>query len=163
ADPSFQRPIRSLVERNNRDEIPLDDEILPEIAEALDGAKPVVRAYKIRNSNRTVATKIAGEVAYRYGSAGLPEGTIELHFAGTAVILGETGRSFGAGMTNGTAFVLDEAGGFERRHNAADVGIERIESEDDVEVLRAIVQRHGEATGSARAADVLARWEHYLP
>jgi glutamate synthase (NADPH/NADH) large chain/glutamate synthase (ferredoxin) len=264
ADPTFTRPIRSIVERNNRDEIPLDDEILPEIAEALEQGKAVVRAYKIRNSNRTVGTKIAGEIAYRYGSAGLSEGTVELHFAGTAgqsfgaftargmklvlhgeandyvgkgmsggeivvrppesarfewhknaivgntvlygatggtlfaagragerfcvrnsgalaiaegagdhcceymtagiaVILGSTGRNFGAGMTNGVAFVLDEEAQFERRYNADDVGIERVTSDDDAEVLRSIVQRHFEATGSARAGEVLRRWDHYLP
>ena len=83
--------------------------------------------------------------------------------AGIAVILGATGRNFGAGMTNGVAFVLDEEGLFERRTNQDDVGVERVTSDDDAGVLRSIVQRHFEATGSARAEEILERWDHYLP
>ena len=36
-------------------------------------------------------------------------------------------------------------------------------SDDDAGVLRSIVQRHFEATGSARAEEILERWDHYLP
>jgi glutamate synthase domain-containing protein 3 len=66
-------------------------------------------------------------------------------------------------MTNGVAFVLDEGNQFERRHNAEDIGIERLSGEDDDAVLRSIVQRHAETTGSPRAFEILNRWGHYQP
>jgi glutamate synthase domain-containing protein 3 len=82
---------------------------------------------------------------------------------GVVVILGATGRNFGAGMSNGVAFVLDEAGDFRTRVNQELVGLEQVTAAEDVELLEALIQRHGELTGSARAAQILRDWRHYLP
>ena len=54
----------------------------------------------IRNINRTVGTMLSWEVARRYGHAGLPDGTIQLKFAGSA------GQSFGAFLARGITLDL---------------------------------------------------------
>ncbi|MDP3767530.1 MAG: glutamate synthase-related protein, partial [Dehalococcoidia bacterium] len=98
--PEDERPLRSTQDRNDRAEEILDDTIMKDVADALDGKGPVQRSYEIRNVHRTVGARIAGEIAYRYRKEGLPDGTIELHFTGSA------GQSFGAFCHNGLRLVL---------------------------------------------------------
>ena len=66
-------------------------------------------------------------------------------------------------MTNGVAFVLDEEGRFHHRYNPELVTIERVADAGDIAVLRELVALHWERTGSPRAAEILARWEEFLP
>ncbi len=61
---------------------------------------------------------------------------------GVVVVLGPTGRNFAAGMSGGVAFVLDEEGVFEKLCNTDMVGLEAVESEEDVALLRGMVERH---------------------
>jgi glutamate synthase domain-containing protein 3 len=82
---------------------------------------------------------------------------------GVVVVLGKTGRNFGAGMSGGLAFVLDEEGNFGHRYNPAMVGIGEVEHPYDIPLLRSMLERHLEMTGSQRARQILDRWEHYLP
>ena len=82
---------------------------------------------------------------------------------GVIVILGETGRNFGAGMSNGVAFVLDERGDFRSRVNQELVGLEQVTDPVDIELLEALVRRHEDRTGSRRAAEILRDWRLYLP
>ncbi len=81
---------------------------------------------------------------------------------GRVVVLGATGRNFGAGMSGGIAYVLDEgaggAGDFTARCNREMVDLERMEP-DDAEEVRAMIRRHVEATGSMRGQAVLDRWD----
>ncbi len=79
---------------------------------------------------------------------------------GTVVVLGETGRNFGAGMTGGIAFVLDETGTFRRRYNPQLVAVGPLTAEDEA-VVREIIRRHADKTSSRKAAAVLDRWDHY--
>ncbi len=79
---------------------------------------------------------------------------------GIVVVLGETGRNFGAGMTGGIAFVLDETGTFRRRYNPQLVAVGPLTVEDEA-VVREIVGRHAHTTSSRKAAAVLDRWDHY--
>lgn len=84
---------------------------------------------------------------------------------GRVVVLGMTGRNFGAGMSGGIAYVLDEGGGagdFASRCNREMVDLERMEPEETEEV-RAMIQRHADATGSARARAVLEHWDEKAP
>ena len=81
---------------------------------------------------------------------------------GRVVVLGPTGRNFGAGMSGGIAYVLDESGDFPRRCNRDMVELERMDREDAGEV-RLMIERHLAATGSERAAAVLADWLHMAP
>ncbi|MBI4532188.1 MAG: glutamate synthase large subunit, partial [Candidatus Latescibacteria bacterium] len=82
---------------------------------------------------------------------------------GVVVILGGTGRNFGAGMTGGVAYVLDEHRNFPERCNLQLVGLERVTSEEDVDLLQSMIGRHLETTNSRRSGEILSRWEEYLP
>jgi glutamate synthase (NADPH/NADH) large chain len=74
---------------------------------------------------------------------------------GRVVILGPTGRNFAAGMSGGTAYVLDLASA---RLNNQMVDLDPLE-ESDVAFLLDVVSRHHAETGSAVAARLLASWE----
>ena len=77
---------------------------------------------------------------------------------GVAVVLGETGRNFGAGMTNGMAYVWDPKENFEQRCNSELVVAERIIEAEDSELVRALVTEHAEKTESRHAHRLLKRW-----
>jgi glutamate synthase (ferredoxin) len=81
---------------------------------------------------------------------------------GVAVVLGPTGRNFGAGMSGGVAYVYDEDGTFSERCNPGMVGVTPVADGVDEELLRALVERHVELTGSPLAAALLARWAEAL-
>ncbi|HEX8311496.1 MAG TPA: glutamate synthase large subunit [Chthoniobacteraceae bacterium] len=81
-------------------ERPLDDIILQDAKDAItDGVKMSLN-YKIRNINRSVGTKVSGEIGYQYGKDGLPEGTLTLNLEGSA------GQSFGTFLTSGLRLIL---------------------------------------------------------
>nr|MBA2248406.1 glutamate synthase subunit alpha [Chloroflexia bacterium] len=110
---------------------------------------------------------IAGTVGERFGvrnsgAVAVVEGVgdhgCEYMTGGQVVILGPTGRNFGAGMTNGTAHVHDPAHVFESRINAESVALERLEGTASEEV-RALIERHVDATNSAHARAILDRWD----
>ena len=264
ADPTGTQPRYHLQERNDREDIPLDDQILADAEAAIDQKTSIQLSYAIRNTHRTVGAKLSGEIARRYGDAGLPDRTIQCHFegsagqsfgafcisgvqfvltgeandyvgkgmaggeliikpastvpfqtyentiigntvlygatggtlyaaggvgerfcvrnsgatavvesvgdhgceymtAGTVVILGETGRNFGAGMTGGTAYVLDKKGQFEKKYNSDWVKIEKVKGETDIKSLMALIQNHAAYTGSQHAENILTHWEAFLP
>jgi len=238
---------------------PIDDIILQDAEEAIRDGKPVSLSYKVDNTNRSIATKVSGEIGYQYGEEGLPEGTVELNLTGTAgqsfgaflapgirliltgeandyvgksmsggeivirplpdhhflpennsilgntvmygatggvlfangragerfcvrnsggaavvegigdhgceymtggtvVVLGSTGKNFGAGMTGGIAFVYDPEGKFLGRYNDQLVGAEKLSGAADEAVLKELVSKHAEKTGSPLAARLLADW-----
>jgi len=73
-------------------------------------------------------------------------------------VLGRTGRNFAAGMSGGIAYVLDVAGNFRQRCNHELVELEPLEEPEDIELVRSLIERHVEYTGSDHAARVLSRW-----
>jgi glutamate synthase (NADPH) large chain len=73
------------------------------------------------------------------------------------VVLGPTGRNFAAGMSGGVAYVLDGDGRFASRCNLQMVGLDRVE-DAELTLVKRMVERHAELTGSALASRVLARW-----
>ncbi len=82
---------------------------------------------------------------------------------GVVVVLGPTGRNFAAGMSGGIAFVLDEKGDFaSTRCNHELVGLEKVETEGDIKLLRELVQNHAALTGSTVAKRVLDQWDDLL-
>ncbi|HTR82713.1 MAG TPA: glutamate synthase large subunit [Bacteroidota bacterium] len=247
--------------RKEKSDSPLDDTILLDVKDAIREKNPVVKNYKINNTNRSVGTKLAGELAYLYGDKGLPDGTIELRFSGSAgqsfgaflvngirmilvgeandyvgkgmcggdiivmppfgrataaqdviigntvlygatggslyasgragerfcvrnsgglavvegvgdhgceymtngtvVVLGSTGKNFGAGMTGGIAYVFDADGNFKERYNKQLVEISRLEKQEDIKFLQGIIYRHLELTDSQRAREILNGWQEY--
>src|SRR5436309_2645484 len=78
----------------------LDKELIAEAQPALENREPVRIDKPIRNVHRTVGAMLSGEVAQRYGHAGLPEDTISVRFTGTA------GGSFGAFLAHGVTLEL---------------------------------------------------------
>jgi glutamate synthase (ferredoxin) len=79
---------------------------------------------------------------------------------GSVVVLGSTGRNFAAGMSGGIAYVLDEQGDFASRCNTEMVGLEQLDDGDKA-IVKAMIEKHAELTGSARAAMVLINWEEH--
>src|SRR5439155_8429165 len=100
-DPGGSHPRQNVQKRNDRPDVPLDDTIIADAARALDGAECVRLRYKIRNSNRALGGKLSGEIAYRHGLTGLPEGCVAVEFEGSA------GQSFGAWCVHGVRLVLE--------------------------------------------------------
>ncbi len=270
----------------------LDRKLIAEALPALESRTPVKIDAKIINVNRSVGAMLSGEIAKRYGHAGLPDDTIRVTLTGTAgqafgawgargltldlvgdgndyvgkglsggrivvrpnpvskiepsksiivgntvlygavegecyfrgvagerfavrnsgavavvegvgdhgceymtggivVVLGQTGRNFGAGMSGGIAYVLDEDGSFGKRVNLAMVDLEPVPEEDallerlhhqggdlafkgkvdvsgdmtrhDSERLWQLISSHVHWTGSTRAKEILDNWEAYRP
>ena len=241
----------------------LDHELIALARPALEERKRVRAATAVRNVNRAVGAMLSGEVARRFGHAGLPEGTIDVRLTGSAgqsfgafcaagvalslegeandyfgkglsggrlavcpprgarlavgdqilvgntalygatageayvagaagerfavrnsgartvvegvgdhgceymtggavVVLGRTGRNFAAGMSGGTAFVLDADGDFGDRCNRELVKLGPVIDRDHRRTLRRMVEMHRRHTGSPRAALLLDRWEEAL-
>jgi glutamate synthase domain-containing protein 2/glutamate synthase domain-containing protein 1/glutamate synthase domain-containing protein 3 len=238
----------------------LDHQLIAKAKPALKSKTPVSARFSIRNVHRTVGAMLGGEIARRYGSAGLPEETIHFKFSGSAgqsfgafvptgvtlelegdsndylgkglsggriiayppktspflpeesilvgnvvlygatsgevflngiagerfavrnsgatavvegvgdhgceymtngfvVVLGSTGRNFAAGMSGGIAFVYDDQGDFTtRRCNKASVDLEPLVNAEDIQKIRALLERHRDLTGSPRAAWILEHW-----
>ena len=88
---------------------------------------------------------------------GIGDHGCEYMTGGKVVVLGPTGRNFGAGMSGGIAYVWDPDGVLPSRVNAEMVALE--DASGDVEELRRIVARHHAFTDSAVAARLLARWD----
>lgn len=93
---------------------------------------------------------------------GIGDNGCEYMTGGIICVLGRTGVNFGAGMTGGFAYVLDEQGDFAKRVNP-----ELVELLDVTELpihqehLRGLITEHVQATGSARGEEILAHWESW--
>ena len=88
---------------------------------------------------------------------GIGDHGCEYMTGGRVIVLGETGRNFGAGMSGGIAYVYDPQNTFSARVNDEMVNVEALE-EDDIEFLRDSVRSHYRETNSLLAAQVLDRW-----
>jgi glutamate synthase (NADPH) large chain len=239
----------------------LDHEILAQAKETLETLAPVELNLPVRNIHRSVGTMLSGEIARRYGSAGLPDDTIRIQLSGSAgqslgaflakgvtltlegegndyvgkglsggkivvypprgsgfapeenilignvalygatsgeayfngmagerfavrnsgatavvegvgdhgceymtnglvLVLGSCGRNFAAGMSGGVAYVFDERMDFtEKRCNLESVDLEQLLEAKDVQLVRDLVARHLELTGSPRAQWILDNWQ----
>ena len=106
----------------------------------------------IRNSGAQVVVEGVGDHGCEYMTNGC------------AVILGECGRNFAAGMSGGIAFVLDERGDFEERClQNANVDIEPFELRHDLELVRGLIERHVAYTRSPKGQWVLEHWTSMVP
>jgi len=237
--------------------------IVPFCKDALESKKPVDMTLPVVNTNRTVGTILGYEITRRYGSAGLPEDTVKIHFNGSAgmsfgafipkgvtltlegdandyigkglsggkiivyppcnssfvpeenilvgnvvlygatqgeayfrgiagerfcvrnsgvntvvegvgdhgceymtggrvVIIGKTGRNFAAGMSGGIAYVLDEAGDFAVKCNQAMVDLDSMEDDEDLDIVRTLLNNHAKYTQSSVAKRILDDWDTYI-
>jgi glutamate synthase domain-containing protein 3 len=92
---------RCLVPQDHGLDKALDYKLIDHARDALEHRTPVSFTLPIRNVHRSVGAMLSGEIARRYGSAGLPEDTIRFEFNGSA------GQSFGAFLAHGVTLVLE--------------------------------------------------------
>lgn len=81
---------------------------------------------------------------------------------GRAVILGEVGKNFAAGMSGGIAYVLDRRHDLYLRVNKELVAIELLTEEYDIQELRALIEEHVEATGSKKGQEILKEFDLHI-
>jgi len=93
-------PLHQQIEQDHGLAAALDNELIAAAMPALESGEQVVLERKIRNVNRTVGAMLSGEIAKKYGHAGLPEGTISIKLGGSA------GQSFGAFLSRGVVLEL---------------------------------------------------------
>jgi glutamate synthase (ferredoxin) len=100
----------------------------------------------VRNSGARVVAEGIGDHGCEYMTGGV------------AVVLGAVGRNFAAGMSGGVAYVYNPEGGLAGRCGGAKVALERL-AEPDRAMLRAMLERHLEYTGSPLARRLLDGFE----
>jgi glutamate synthase (ferredoxin) len=90
---------------------------------------------------------------------GVGEHCAEYMTGGCIVVLGETGRNFGAGMTGGQAFIYDLNETFERRYNPELIAVSRLQGDAYEKYLKSLIREHLDRTGSQMARMLLEDWE----
>ena len=115
---------------------------------AINGGRAGER-FAVRNSGAMAVVEGLGDHGCEYMTGGI------------VLVLGSTGRNFGAGMTGGRAYVFDEERVFEKRVNLELVELHRLEGDEDINNVRALLERHFVATKSNQALNVLTDWEDY--
>src|SRR5437773_905795 len=106
--------------------------------------------FAVRNSGAVAVLEGAGNHCCEYMTAGV------------VVVLGPVGRNFGAGMSNGAAYVLDELGHFATRCNTDMASVRALDPADEL-LVRDLVREHAARTGSPRARALLDRWDRVGP
>jgi glutamate synthase domain-containing protein 2/glutamate synthase domain-containing protein 1/glutamate synthase domain-containing protein 3 len=94
---------------------------------------------------------------------GIGDHGAEYMTGGRMVVLGRTGRNFGAGMSGGIAYIWDADGDFSKKCNMEMVDLFLVESGEDAAELRKLVENHFEHTKSSVAQRVLENWNAVLP
>ena len=108
--------------------------------------------FGIRNSGVTLVAEGIGDHGCEYMTGG------------KVVLLGETGVNFGAGMTGGVAYVLDESGDFDLKCNLDSIDLAGIAADsDDERELLSLLREHVARTDSPLASRILATWPAYRP
>ena len=100
----------------------------------------------VRNSGATTVVEGVGDHGCEYMTGGC------------VVIIGPTGRNFGAGMSGGVAYILDDDGSFAERCNTEMVELEALDEGTDVVRLKTMLETHRQLTQSTVAAELLKTW-----
>ena len=88
---------------------------------------------------------------------------LEYMTGGIAVILGETGKNFAAGMSGGIAYVLDEHHSLYRHISPGSLVLKEVTEKYDIHQLREILEDYYRETGSPKARAILDNEEEWLP
>ncbi|NNB93076.1 glutamate synthase large subunit [Corallococcus exiguus] len=107
--------------------------------------------FAVRNSGAQAVVEGVGDHGCEYMTGGV------------VVVLGQTGRNFAAGMSGGTAYVLDRERTFRERCNLEMVELESLVDESEIWLVHGMIERHLHHTGSALARRVLDNWELMVP
>ncbi len=143
--------------------------VRPDRAAALNDSLDVIAGNVIGYGATSGQIFLRGQVGERFlvrnsGATAVVEGVgdhaLEYMTGGTAVILGRTGRNFAAGMSGGTAYVLDlraERVNKEARASG-EVTLGPLDAEDAV-IVRSLIETHVKETDSPRGKELLANWD----
>ena len=104
----------------------------------------------VRNSGARVVVEGIGDHGCEYMTGG------------RAVILGKTGRNFGAGMSGGIAYIYDQDKTFERKCNLSTFELEKIKVKEDIAELKELIENHFKYTKSTVAKKILDNWKKEL-
>ena len=110
----------------------------------------VAERFAVRNSGAHAVVEGIGDHGCEYMTGG------------RVVILGETGRNFGAGMSGGVAYVWDPAKNFSKNCNMESFELESLSSANDIIELKTLIQNHHAYTGSSVAESILSTWKTSL-
>lgn len=107
--------------------------------------------FAVRNSGVNAVVEGVGDHGCEYMTGGV------------AVVLGQTGRNFGAGMSGGQAFVFDEVGDFKEKHcNHQIVITEALTSKEDIDLVKSMIQKHVDYTGSIKGIEILNNFDQAI-
>ena len=101
----------------------------------------------VRNSGVRAVVEAVGDHGCEYMTGGV------------VVVLGSTGRNFAAGMSGGIAFVNDADGDFHIRFNDGLADLEPVVEDEDIAILKGLIEEHYKHTGSGPAAKILGNWD----
>ncbi|MCI0811291.1 MAG: glutamate synthase large subunit, partial [Chloroflexi bacterium] len=104
----------------------------------------------VRNSGVKTVVEAVGDHGCEYMTGGV------------TVVLGATGRNFGAGMSGGIAFIYDKDDDFHIRFNDGMADLEPVKDPEDIAILKGLIEDHKKYTGSTPAAEILADWDAAL-
>jgi glutamate synthase (NADPH/NADH) large chain/glutamate synthase (ferredoxin) len=102
--------------------------------------------FAVRNSGASIVVEGVGDHGCEYMTGG------------QVLVLGKTGRNFGAGMSGGIAYIYDENNDFKSKCNLGMVEVESINDSDDEIQLLNLIQAHIKHTGSKKALAILDQW-----
>jgi glutamate synthase (NADPH/NADH) large chain len=104
----------------------------------------------VRNSGAEVVVEGIGDHGCEYMTGG------------KTVVLGKTGRNFGAGMSGGIAYIYDTDGSFPANCNKGMIQLEKVDNKKEQEELKAMIQKHLDKTESSVAEYILKDWNESL-
>lgn len=105
--------------------------------------------FAVRNSGATAVVEGVGDHGCEYMTGGI------------ALILGSTGRNFGAGMSGGIAYVLDEIGDFEKNRCNYQLVITETIQDEDITRIKRLLENHIKYTDSEKAKTIINNFEQY--
>jgi glutamate synthase (NADPH) large chain len=104
----------------------------------------------VRNSGANVVVEAVGDHACEYMTGG------------RVVVLGSTGRNFAAGMSGGIAYLVDETAEVAKFCNLEMVTLTKLDEPAEIELVKDMIFRHAEYTGSRRAAEIVLAWDQFV-
>jgi glutamate synthase domain-containing protein 3 len=107
--------------------------------------------FAVRNSGAMAVVEGVGDHGCEYMTGGV------------VVILGKTGKNFGAGMSGGEVFILDEDKTFSSRLNPTMVRIDEFKDGRDIDLVERMLANHIIYTNSSKAKRILDRWKEHIP
>lgn len=103
--------------------------------------------FAVRNSGALAVVEGVGDHGCEYMTGG------------RVVILGDTGRNFGAGMSGGIAYIYDPEAVFPDKCNMGMIGLESVTTSDEKALLKSYLEEHVASTKSIIADELLQSWE----